>query len=119
MNGGRVTDEVMQAQLIDIAKSQAATAAASVEIQRDMKAVLVDIRDATIINSGTLARVEVGITKLDEARIGAVAEIKTDIRALGTRRNGSRWFGYVMMAASTIAAAALTGLAVMRASQGH
>ena len=104
-----MSDERFLERIAESTAEQARSTTQLVEIQRNMVARLDKIHELGAESVGRLRSVDDHLGRMDKARDEAIEHLKSQIRA---RKNGSRLIGWLLAAAATVIAAALSALAL-------
>ena len=105
-----MSDERFLERIADATTEQARSTAPLVEIQRGMVIRLDQLHSVTVESASRLRSMDEHLGRMDEGRELAVETLSTQIRA--RPRNGSRLIGWLLAAAATVIAAALSALAL-------
>ena len=105
-----MSEEHFLERIADATTEQARSTAQLVEIQRSMVVRLDQIHSVNSESASRLRSVDDHLGRMDEARDAAVEQIGAQIRA--RPRNGTKLIGWLLAAAATVIAAALSALAL-------
>ena len=113
-----MTPEQAIERLVESNQLQARASTALVEIQRENSNRLEEIRKDGHSHGTLLARISDTLERIErdqrEGRATGVDDLKQHITAATRSRNGGKLIGWLLAAAATVIAAALTALAITR-----